>query len=254
MRVVYYQQDIFWEDTDANLKKISAILSKMEKDVDLFILPEMFHAGFTMDPGKVAEEIDGNVVSFLKESATKYNITILGSAVIVDNGNYYNRLLAVNPDGVIGKYDKRHLFSVGGEDRNYKPGNERLIINVGKVRVLPLICYDLRFPVWSRSKNDYDILIYIANWPASRSEVWKTLLKARAIENQCYVVGVNRIGKDASVSYSGDSMVLDAKGKVISNAYDREGLFYADLDMNSLQEFRNKFPVWKDADDFNIII
>lgn len=254
MKIAYYQQDIVWEDTKANLDKITGAFSRLEKDVELFIFPEMFHAGFTMDPGKVAERMDGDVVNFLKNSAAKYNTAIIGSAVISENGNYYNRLLAVKPDGTIDKYDKRHLFSVGGEDRNYVPGKKRNVTTAGDAEILPLICYDLRFPVWSRWKNDYDVLIYIANWPASRRKVWKTLLKARAIENQCYVIGVNRVGKDASVSYSGDSMVVDAKGKVISKAKDMEGIFYADIDLTSLREFRDKFPVWKDADNFNITV
>ncbi len=254
MKIAYYQQDIVWEDTRSNLKKIEEELSRLEKGVELFILPEMFHAGFTMNPGKVAEGMDGKVVRFLKDNSVRYNIDIIGSAVIWENGNYYNRLLKASPDGTIDKYDKRHLFGVGGEDKNYVAGNERMITTTGDAGILPLICYDLRFPVWSRNRNDYDILVYIANWPRSRQKVWEILLKARALENQCYVIGVNRVGKDASVSYSGGSMVVDAKGNIISNAKNVEGVFYADIDLNSLHDFRDKFPVWKDADDFNIIV
>ncbi len=252
MKIAYYQQDIVWENTGANLNKIEKVLASLKPDTDLFVLPEMFHAGFTMNPSKVAEPMDGDVVQFLKENADKYGITIIGSAVISENGKFYNRLLVVSTGGKVVTYDKRHLFSVGGEDRNYIPGNKRVVTKVKDVRVMLLICYDLRFPVWSRSKNDYDLLIYIANWPASRAEVWKTLLKARAIENQCYVVGVNRVGKDDTITYTGDSMVLDAKGKIISEAGKKEGVFYAVTDMGALKDFRAKFPVWRDADDFEL--
>ena len=254
MKIAYYQQDIVWENAGANLNKIEQVLASMEPDTDLFVLPEMFHAGFTMNPSKVAEPMNGDVVKFMKKNAGKYGITIIGSAVISENGKFYNRLLVVSPGGKIVTYDKRHLFSVGGEDRNYTPGKERVVTKVKDVRILPLICYDIRFPVWSRSKNDYDVLIYIANWPASRSEVWKTLLKARALENQCYVVGVNRVGKDDSITYTGDSMVIDAKGKIISAAGQEEGVFYVEIDMVALKDFRAKFPVWKDADDFELKI
>ena len=253
MKIAFYQQDIVWEDTKANLNKVKKAASTLNEDTGLFILPEMFHAGFTMNPGKVAEPMDGQVVTFLKDLASEHNMSVIGSAVISENGKNYNRLLVVSPDGKVEKYDKRHLFSVGGEDRNYQPGRERIVTSVKDVRILPLICYDLRFPVWSRQRNDYDLLIYIANWPASRSEVWKTLLKARAIENQCYVIGVNRVGRDETITYSGDSMVIDARGRVITDAKDDEGVFYADTDMNELKAFREKFPVWKDADRFTIL-
>ena len=254
MKIAYYQQDIVWENTEANLSKIGKVIGTMEQDVDLLVLPEMFHAGFTMDPAKVAEPMNGRVVGFLKKQAKEHDVTIIGSSVIMENGNFYNRLLVVSPKGDIETYDKRHLFSVGGEDKNYVRGDKRLVTIVNSVRIMPLICYDLRFPVWSRSKNDYDVLIYIANWPASRIEVWKTLLKARALENQCYVIGVNRVGKDETITYSGDSMVIDARGNIISSAQGEEGLFYADVDIDALNEFREKFPVWKDADDFEINI
>jgi predicted amidohydrolase len=253
MKIAYYQQDIVWEDTEANLEKIKNVAENLKPDTSLFILPEMFHAGFTMDPGKVAEPMDGRVVTFLKDLASRHNMSVIGSAVISEDDKYYNRLLVVSHDGKVEKYDKRHLFSVGGEDKSYQPGEEKLVTAVKDVRILPLICYDLRFPVWSRQQNDYDLLIYIANWPASRSEVWKTLLKARAIENQSYVIGVNRVGRDESITYSGDSMVIDAKGRVVSDAKDDEGVYYAGLDIEELKTFRKKFPVRKDADRFKIL-
>ena len=255
MKAAYYQQDIVWEDTEANLEKIRSAAEFLDPQTELFILPEMFHSGFTMRPDKVAEPMDGRVTAFMRETASTNDITLIGSAVIQEGGKYFNRLLMVSPDGKVEKYDKRHLFSVGGEDKNYRPGKEKLISVVKDIRVLPLICYDLRFPVWSRwqKQNQYDLLIYIANWPASRIEVWKTLLKARAIENQCYVIGVNRVGKDETIVYSGDSMAIDPKGRIISSAGGEEGVFYADIDIDDLKEFRKKFPVWKDADDFRII-
>ena len=254
MKIAYYQQDIVWENTGANLVKIEKVLPSVEQDTDLLVLPEMFNAGFTMNPSKIAEPMEGNVVRFLKKNADRYGIAFVCSTVISEYGKFYNRLLVVFPGGKIITYDKRHLFSVGGENMNYTRGGKRVVTKVKDVRIMPLICYDLRFPVWSRSKNDYDILIYIANWPASRSEVWRTLLKARAIENQCYVVGVNRVGKDDSITYTGDSMVVDAKGKIISEAGQKEGLCHAELDMNVLKDFRAKFPVWKDADSFELKI
>jgi len=253
MKVAYYQQDIVWEDTGANLEKVKEAVSRLEPDTDLLILPEMFNSGFTMNPEKVAEQMNGHVVTFLKELASEQGIAVTGSTVILENEKHYNRLLVVSAGGKVEHYDKRHLFSIGGEDKNYVKGKEKLITSVGNMKVLPLICYDLRFPVWSRNQNDYELLIYIANWPASRREVWNTLLKARAIENQCYVIGVNRIGKDATISYAGDSMVLNAKGHVISSAKGEEGIFYADLDLDELTAFREKFPVWKDADKFKLL-
>ena len=253
IRIAYFQQDIVWENSNDNIKKIDKVLSTLEDKTDLFILPEMFHAGFTMNPEKVFEKMDGVLVKWMKSSAIKHNVTIIGSVIISDNGSFRNRLLVVKPSHEIDFYDKRHLFSIGGENEKYKEGDKRLITEVGGWRILPLICYDLRFPVWSRCRNDYDLLIYIANWPETRREVWKTLLKARALENQCFVIGVNRVGADNLNSYVGDSMVIDAKGEIISSAGDRkEEVVYVNLDFSKLLGFRKKFPIWKDADSFSI--
>ncbi len=253
IKIAYFQQDIVWENSGQNLEKIDNVLHMIEDGTNLLILPEMFHAGFTMQPEKVSEGMSGKIVKWMKSSAIKHNIAIIGSAIIDEDGSYRNRLIIAKPSGEIEFYDKRHLFSIGGENEKYTQGKNKLITEVDGCRILPLICYDLRFPVWSRFRDDYDILIYIANWPESRREVWKTLLRARAIENQCYVIGVNRVGNDNQNSYIGDSMVIDAKGDIISSAKEnREELVIVDINLDRLSAFRKKFPVWKDADNFKI--
>ncbi len=253
IKIAYFQQDIVWEESKANLKKIDNALEALEEQTALFILPEMFHAGFTMNPAKVSEDMDGQIVRWLRNNATKYNITIIGSVIVREEESFRNRLLIVRPSNEIEFYDKRHLFSIDGENQKYKEGQNRLVTEIAGCRILPLICYDLRFPVWSRNRDDYDLLIYIANWPDSRRKVWKTLLKARAIENQCYVIGVNRVGNDNHYTYAGDSMVIDAKGEIITSTRKRSEEFVTvNLDLNKLSEFRNKFPAWKDADSFTI--
>lgn len=253
IKIAYFQQDIVWEESDKNLKKIDNALESLDDATSLFILPEMFHAGFTMNPEKVSEYMDGEIISWLKDNANKHNITIIGSVIVHEQDNFRNRLLVISPNDKIEFYDKRHLFSIGGENEKYSVGQEKLITKIDGWRTLPLICYDLRFPVWSRCRDDYDLLIYIANWPKSRREVWKTLLKARAIENQCFVIGVNRVGNDNQNSYAGDSMVINAKGEIISSAEEnREMIVTVTLDLGELSDFRNKFPLWKDADNFTI--
>ncbi|NPA37210.1 MAG: amidohydrolase [Chlorobi bacterium] len=254
LTVTYLQQDIIWEDTEANLKKLDAIVDKVSSNTDLFILPEMFHAGFTMRPEKIAESGDGKVIRWMKDTAANNGFAIMGSVIIYDDDAFYNRLSLVHPDGRTDYYDKRHLFSIGGENENYRPGNRRVVMEVNGWRILPLICYDLRFPVWSRNRNDYDLLVYVANWPEPRREVWQTLLKARALENQSYVIGVNRVGEDKTTSYAGDSKVLDFKGKTISEAEEnKEGLVTSVLSLDELKAFRKKFPAWKDADGYILL-
>jgi len=253
LNIAFLQQDIIWEDTAANLAKLDVLLNNLKQGTDLVILPEMFHAGFTMEPEKIAESENGRVVKWMKEKASLMGAPVMGSVIIGENGSFYNRLFVVYHDGNYVTYDKRHLFSIGGENDNYRPGNKRVVVELKGWRILPLICYDLRFPVWSRNRNDYDLLVYVANWPASRRYVWKTLLKARALENQCYVIGVNRVGSDKETEYTGDSMVIDFKGKVMAEAAENEEqLLYAGLSLDKLNAFREKFPAWKDADDFEI--
>ncbi|TAJ12013.1 amidohydrolase [Marinilabiliaceae bacterium JC017] len=253
LSIAVFQQDIIWEKTIDNLKKIESYLKKIQQKVDLLILPEMFHAGFTMNPARVAEKPDGTVFQWMNYIAEHYHLSILGSVVVEEEGRYFNRLFVVHESGKWEKYDKRHLFRMGGENEKYYPGNQRLIFKFKGWSICPLICYDLRFPVWSRGHNDYDLLVYIANWPDSRSEVWKTLLKARALENQAYVIGVNRVGSDGSNGYAGDSLVYNARGECLLDfEKKKEAMKIVQLDLDSLVKFREKFPVWRDADVFDI--
>jgi predicted amidohydrolase len=214
----------------------------------------MFHCGFTMQPHKVAETMDGRVISWMRNESAKRGFGIMGSVVVSDQGAFYNRLIITTPDGKLEWYDKRHLFRMGGEHEQYKEGNNRMVINYLGWRIRPLVCYDLRFPVWSRNQDDCDLLVYVANWPDVRNHVWNTLLMARAIENQCYVVGVNRIGHDSSATYGGYSMLIGPKGEILSKASDKEeDLVISTISMDELMTFRNKFPTHLDADKFHII-
>ena len=254
IKITYIQTDLCWEDSPVNLEKFERYFEQI-KDTHLVILPEMFNTGFSMNVKELAQPMHGDLVQWLLSQSKKFNFTIIGSAIIKDSEKYYNRLLMVSPNGVINCYDKHHLFRMGKEDENFDAGMRMEIFNHLGWRIRPLICYDLRFPIWSRNRSNYDMLIYVANWPAARHEVWKTLLKARAIENQCYVVGVNRIGTDGmNISYSGDSVVIDAKGNVVSEiAKNCEGFNTISLLLSELQNFREKFPVHLDADDFRLM-
>ncbi|MBI9062994.1 MAG: amidohydrolase [Marinilabiliaceae bacterium] len=253
MKVSIVQQDIVWENTSENLKKLDVLLQEVPADSGLVILPEMFHCGFTMSPEKVAEQENGAVMHWMVEKAAWMNVVLMGSIVLKTEDGYLNRLCAVQPDRTVVTYDKRHLFRMGGEHNHYIQGEERVSFNVGEIRIKPLICYDLRFPVWSRNTDDYDVLIYVANWPDTRRDVWQTLLKARALENQCYVIGVNRVGKDHANEYAGDSVVIDSRGVTLLE-FDpyQEGVGTTELDLSVLEDFRQKFPVWQDRDDFTI--
>lgn len=225
---------------------------------EIVVLPEMFSTGFSMQPRKLAEKMDGETVQWMKRIAAAKKVVLTGSVIIEENGHYYNRLLWVLPDGQLGYYDKRHRFAFAGEDKEYTPGNKRLIAQVKGWKINLQVCYDLRFPVWARQQvNDvpeYDVLLYVANWPERRSHAWKSLLTARAIENQCYVVGVNRVGIDGNgINHSGDSMVLDALGTILYHKQDEEDIYTLVLERSGLTEVREKFPFWKDADQFNIL-
>lgn len=254
LEVVIVQHDIIWENTQENLLLIEKQLLAMSKQVDLVVLPEMFHCGFTMNPENVSEPAGGGeVVMWMKSLAARLHCSIIGSVVEKYNSSFVNRLYVVN-DQNVSYYDKRHLFRMGGEHEHYKQGTKRTVVNVKGWRICPLICYDLRFPVWSRNMDDYDVLIYIANWPASRSEVWNILLKARAIENQSYVIGVNRVGEDMISKYDGGSQVIDAKGRNMVMLDNKEQIEYASLSYEAIDSFRLKFPVWKDRDEFEFKI
>lgn len=223
---------------------------------DLVILPEMFTTGFSMNPEALAEGMEDDTVRWMKRQAEILNAAIVGSFIYEEKSDFFNRLISVKPDGELDIYDKRHLFRIGDEHFHYKAGNQFLIVSWGGWRIRPLICYDLRFPVWARYRGDYDLLVYIANWPESRRKVWKALLIARAIENQVYTIGVNRIGKDGrDIGYTGDSMVIDPKGETIFKANsNEESIQTVELSLEAQNEFREKFPVALDADDFEMKI
>ena len=254
LRLTLVQTDIVWEDTDRNIQRFSKIVDDLTGKTDLVVLPEMFSTGFSMNSENLAEEMQGRTVAWMQEVSAKSDMAIMGSIIIKDKDLFFNRLLFVSPDNRTGFYDKRHLFRMGEEDKYFHHGNVRKIFSLGDWRICPQICYDLRFPVWSRNRNDYDLLVYVANWPESRREVWKALLKARAIENQSYVVGVNRVGIDGrNLDYAGDSMLISPKGEEISNIPSHEEAVETyTISLDELKAFRQKFPVHLDADDFKI--
>ena len=254
IKITLIQSDIVWEDIDTNLERISKKILKVEDQPDIIVLPEMFATGFLMQPEKFAQTEDGTIVSRLGELSKQKNAVIVASVIIKDKGKYYNRLFWINPEGQYQTYNKKHLFSFAGEHEKYAAGDKDLIVNYKSWRIKLLICYDLRFPVWSRNRNDYDILIYIANWPNVRSFPWKTLLLARAIENLSYVVGVNRVGEDGNrIAHSGDSMIIDFKGEIICNTKPfEETIETCTLSYEDLIKFRTKFPALGDADEFEL--
>jgi omega-amidase len=254
MLLLLVQYSIFWELPKQNTSHISAMLEQYKPNNALIVLPEMFSTGFTMKPEKMAENMDGETINWMKNTAIHYNSTIAGSIIIREGGQYFNRFVWISPNGSISFYNKRHLFRMGGENNAYSAGNERVILNFDGFRILPQVCYDLRFPVWSRNQNDYDLIVYSANWPETRQHVWNTLLKARAIENQAYVVGVNRIGNDGmDLSYIGNSQVIDFKGNVLADAGSNESILAVSIHVDELNSFKKSFPVWMDADGFSVL-
>ena len=256
MKVTLLQTDIKWSDPSANHREAERLIEKAEKS-DLYILPEMWSTGFATYSDGVAEVVDDSgdtdSLRWMRHIAQTYDAAIAGSlAMKLPDGTYRNRLLFVTPYEEE-YYDKRHLFSYGGEDRRYTAGDRRVVTEWRGVRFLLQVCYDLRFPVFSRNRGDYDVALYVANWPDSRRQVWDTLLRARALENQCYVIGVNRVGDDAQCHYDGGSAVIDAYGHTVAMAADgRQQVVTADIDMQRLQRFREKFPVLADRDDFRL--
>ena len=247
------QPFLVWEDIDANLENLERMMARVPEETSLVILPETFSTGFTMRARQFAEEVNGKAVTWMKEKAGERNLTMAGSLITRVGEKIFNRLFWVDPEGIGGMYDKRHLFRMGREDEHFIPGDKRSLFTLEGFRFLPQICYDLRFPVFCRNRNDYDVLFYVANWPAPRQPVWETLLRARAIENQAYVLGVNRVGPDGEgVDHLGGSCVWDPKGNAVEILGNQEGILNTSLDLKYLRDFRKKFPVWRDADRFLI--
>jgi predicted amidohydrolase len=249
LNVTIFQTDLVWENIEANLANFDRLFGEVPPTSDLVVLPEMFSTGFTMRPKGLAEEMNGRTMQWLKGHATKLNVAIAGSLVIKEGEKYYNRLVFMRPDGTFDTYDKRHLFSMGSENLHYEAGSSRVVVEYKGWRILPLICYDLRFPVWSRYRGDYDMLLYVANWPTQRSLHWKTLLMGRAIENQCFTVGVNRIGVDANGNYhSGDSRVVSPLGEVFFENSHQSVVYTQVLSFQYLENIRKNLPFLKDRD------
>ncbi len=252
MKISVIQPDIAWEDKSRNFKNLSDIINPLFNKTDLVILPEMFNTGFSMNPSKLAEPSDGITHDWMIKLATDGNFGLCGSFTVEENGNFFNRWLFVSPDREEWFYDKRHLFSMGGERNLFTAGNSKLVFSFRGMKISPFICYDLRFPVWSRNQEGFDLMIYAANWPESRRNVWNTLLIARAMENQCYVAGSNRTTTDgAGINYAGESVIIDPKGATIVSAGNKINCsITAELSLTELTAFRKKFPVANDADNF----
>lgn len=271
LTITLIQPNLFWEDKKANLEMLSNKIESIKEKTEVIILPEMFSTGFSMKPELFAEKMDGETVQWMKNIAAEKKIILTGSIIIEGSSpdaqgdkKFYNRLIWMLPNGEYGIYDKRHLFAYGNEHTHYNAGSKRLIASVKGWKINLQVCYDLRFPVWARQsplspgegqgvRSEYDLLVYVANWPEQRIHAWKTLLMARAIENQCYVVGVNRVGDDGNgIYHSGDSMIVDPLGEILYQKTNDEDIFTYTLQKEKLIEVREKFPFWKDADSFNI--
>jgi predicted amidohydrolase len=273
LTITLIQPDLRWEDKAANLELLSTRVDAIEEKTHLVILPEMFSTGFSMRPEALAEPMNGPSVAWMKKMAARKKVILTGSLIIEEKGRYFNRLIWMLPNGQYGFYDKRHRFAYAGENEHYTAGHKRLVASVKGWKIMPLVCYDLRFPVWSRqtpaageseapaghpatpgsSPLEYDVLLYVANWPERRSHAWKTLLQARAIENQAYVAGVNRVGNDGNnIYHSGDSMVIDPLGEVLYHAPKEESIFTCTLQPEKLEEVRTRFPFWQDSDHYTI--
>jgi omega-amidase len=261
LTVTLLQTGLHWEDPARNRQELGEKIRALTEKTEIVLLPEMFTTGFSLEADKLAESMEGPSVAWMRQIASEKKIILSGSLIIAEDGHHYNRLIWMLPNGQYGHYDKRHRFAYGGEGEQYTPGVKRLIASVKGWKVNLQVCYDLRFPVWARNSLDergqpeYDVLVYVANWPEPRIQAWKTLLMARAIENQCYVIGVNRVGKDGSgLEYSGDSMVIDPLGAVLYHRTGQEDTPTIVLDKAKLETAREKLPFLRDADEFHISI
>ena len=252
MKTALVQYDIVWADPAANRRRLDALLSGLPK-VDLIVLPEMFSTGFATQPAGIAEEAPSATLEWMKKKAGELNCAVAGSVALHENDRYFNRFWFVKPDGEVTAYDKHHLFTYSGEHLRFTRGEDRVVVGWRGFRFLLNVCYDLRFPVWSRNRKDYDAAIYVASWPSVRQYPWDTLLRARAIENQCYVLGVNRVGNDPSCGYGGGTAAIDPYGNALTAGVPgAEQILVTDLDMAVLDAFRAKFPVLDDADPFGL--
>ena len=259
LKLTLVQAELHWEDCEKNLSAFSARLSGVPPR-SILLLPEMFNTGFSMNVETLAEPMDGPTVQWMRNLAAEKQSIIGGSLIIREAQRYFNRFIWMQPDGVCSWYDKRHLFGYAGEDEKFSPGLSRTIVSVSGWRLNLQVCYDLRFPVWARQKlnagaPEYDVLVYVANWPERRIEAWKALLRARAIENQCYVAAVNRVGEDGNgIYYSGDSMVIDPLGEIVEQRTGSEDIFTVALNRAHLEELRQKFQFLRDSDSFDILV
>jgi len=254
LNISLVQSDTVWQDVGRNLERLTLKLDGISNDTDVVILPELFSTGFTMKADKVAESMNGKAVLWMQQQASKKHCLVIGSLLIGESENFYNRLIVAFPSGELKYYDKRHLFSFAGEDKVFKSGNDRLVFEYKGFRICPLICYDLRFPVWSRNTDNIDLLIYVANWPDARMLAWDTLLKARAIENLCYVAGLNRVGVDNNdLVYTGHSALFDAMGTtLLTFEPGKEQIKSISIDKRHLEQVRGKFRFLEDKDKFRI--
>jgi predicted amidohydrolase len=253
--IILAQVDLYWEDPVRNMDRLSELIEGSRESSDIIVLPETFTTGFSMKAHSLAESMDGPSVNWMKRIAQKTASAISGSLIIKENNHFFNRFIFATPDGEIIHYDKRHLFSIGGEKKSFSPGSQRVIINYRGWRIGLYICYDIRFPVWCRNRNDTDLMLFTANWPMPRNIAWNALLKARAVENQVYVAGVNRVGSDGSrIKYIGESQLINPIGNIILNPIlNKESLMRGEIVLSELNELRKKFPVAADADLFEIL-
>ena len=253
--IALLQTRVHWHDAAANRELFEQQIRSLAGPLDVVVLTETFTSGFTQEPEACAEPMDGPTVAWMADMAADANAAIVGSVVIEEAGRYWNRLVWMPPDGNASHYDKRHLFRVAGEHERYAAGHRRLVVAFRGWRICPMICYDLRFPVWIRNRDEYEFLIFVANWPLPRALAWRTLLRARAIENLCYVAGVNRVGKDGKgIEYGGGSAAVDYLGQPLTEAAAGEAVLRARLDRAQLEKFRDRFPFHADADDFSISV
>lgn len=253
MKIAILQSELVWENSQANLMCFSNQIQAIKEAVDLIVLPEMFTTGFTMNPTNCYETMDGEAIHWMKKEAIAKQAAITGSLIIKEQDVYYNRLVFVYPNGAHLFYNKRHLFALAGEDKIYCKGNEKISIDYLGWKICPLICYDLRFPVFSRNTENFDLYLYVASWPATRIQAWDILLKARAVENLAYVVGVNRVGEDENkLIYPGHSQVIDPLGNYLIEPFEEEKCKVIEIDKNNVVEIRSKLPFLNDRDAFSI--